>query len=121
MKLAAEFYGMDIAYDGEAVVIPGQDQTPVITEIVNSGADFVFATTNPATFAEILGGAAQGGYQGLWTGSLPTYDFRLLDTPVGPILDQVYFQSNYGATWGTDVPGGLQCGGDRRRSWEAPV
>ncbi len=110
VKIAAEFYGMDIVYDGEAVVIPGQDQTPVITEIVNSGADFVFATTNPSTFAEILGGAVQSGYQGLWTGSLPTYDFRLLDTPVGPILDQVFFQSNYGATWGTDVPGmaGLQ-------------
>ncbi len=110
VKAAVDFYGMDLVYDGEAAVIPGQDQTPVITEIVNSGADFVFATTNPSTFAEILGGAFQSGYQGLWTGSVPTYDFRLLDTPVGPILDQVYFQSNYGATWGTDVPGmaGLQ-------------
>lgn len=110
VKMAADYYGMDIAYDGEATVIPGQDQTPVVTEIVNSGADFVFATTNPSTFAEILGGAVQGGYQGLWTGSLPTYDFRLLDTPVGPILDQAYFQSAYSATWGTDVAGmpGLQ-------------
>jgi ABC-type branched-subunit amino acid transport system substrate-binding protein len=110
VKLAAEHYGMDIVYDGEAAVIPGQDQTPVITEIVNSGADFVFAATNASIFAEIIGGAFQAGYQGLWTGSVPTYDFRLLDTPVGPILDQVFFQSNYGATWGTDVPGmaGLQ-------------
>ena len=110
VKLAADFYGMDIVYDGEAAVIPGQDQTPVITEIVNSGADFVFATTNASTFAEILGGAFQSGYQGLWTGSVPTYDFRLLDSPVAPILDQVYFQSSYNATWGTDVPGmaGLQ-------------
>jgi len=105
VKKAIEFYGMELVYDGEAAVIPGQDQTPVITEIVNSGADMVFATTNPSTFAEILGGAFQGGYQGLWTGSVPTYDFRLLDSPVGPILEQVYFQPSYGVTWGTDVPG----------------
>jgi ABC-type branched-subunit amino acid transport system substrate-binding protein len=105
VKLAADFYGIDIAYDGEAVVIPGQDQTPVITEIINSGADWVFATTNASTFAEILGGAVQGGYTGMWTGSLPTYDFRLLDTPVAQILDQVFYQSAYQVAWGEDVAG----------------
>ena len=49
VQLAADFYGIEIVYDGEGVVIPGQDQTPVITEIVDSGADWVFVTTNAST------------------------------------------------------------------------
>ena len=47
VKIAAEFYGMEIVYDGEAAVIPGQDQTSVIQGIVDSGADWTFLTTNP--------------------------------------------------------------------------
>ena len=77
----------------------------MITEIVASGADWVYMTTNPSIGAEILGGAFGAGFTGMWSGSTPTYDFRLLDTPVGPILDQVYYQSAYNVSWGTDVPG----------------
>ena len=104
-KIAAGLLGMEVVYDGEGAVIPGQDQTPVITEIVASGADWVYMTTNPSIGAEILGGAFGAGFTGMWSGSTPTYDFRLLDTPVGPILDQVYYQSAYNVSWGTDVPG----------------
>ncbi|MFQ5518123.1 MAG: ABC transporter substrate-binding protein, partial [Acidimicrobiia bacterium] len=104
-KYAADKLGIDVVYDGEGVVIPGQDQTPVVTEIVNSGADWVFATTNPSTFAEIIGGAAAAGYQGMWTGSLPTWDFRLLDSPVAPLADAFFYQSAFNVTWGTDIPG----------------
>jgi ABC-type branched-subunit amino acid transport system substrate-binding protein len=103
--IGADFYGIEVAYDGRAAVIPGQDQTQVISSIVSSGADWVFATVNPSTFGEILGGALQGGYQGLWTGASPSYDFRLLDTPLADALGQVYYQSTYGITWGTDIPG----------------
>jgi ABC-type branched-subunit amino acid transport system substrate-binding protein len=103
--IGADYYGIEVAYDGRAAVIPGQDQTQVISSIVSSGADWVFATVNPSTFGEILGGALQGGYQGLWTGASPTYDFRLLDTPLADALGQVYYQSTYGITWGTDIPG----------------
>ncbi len=105
VKKAVEFYGMDLVYDGEAAVIPGQDQTPVITGIAQSGADWVFLTTNPSTAAELMGGAAQAGFQGMWTGSVPSYDFRLLDSPVAPLIDQVYYQPGYNVVWGEDVPG----------------
>lgn len=108
VRLAADFYDIEVVYDGEGAVIPGQDQTQVITEIVGSGADWAYVTTNASTMAEIVGGAVQGGFTGMWTGSLPSYDFRLLDTPVGPILDQVWYQSAYQVTWGTDVPGAVE-------------
>ncbi|MFV2000792.1 MAG: ABC transporter substrate-binding protein [Acidimicrobiia bacterium] len=105
VKKAVEFYGMELVYDGEAAVIPGQDQTAVIQGIVGSGADWTFMTTNPSIGAEILGGAVQSGYTGFFTGSSPTYDFRLLDSPAGPLYDAVYYQSAYNVAWGTDTPG----------------
>lgn len=105
VKLAAEHYGMEIVYDGEAAVIPGQDQTAVIQGIVGSGADWTFLTTNPSIGAEILAGAVQSGYTGMFTGSVPTYDFRLLDSAAGPLYDAVFYQSGYNVGWGTDTPG----------------
>jgi ABC-type branched-subunit amino acid transport system substrate-binding protein len=108
VKKAVEFYGMELAYDGEALVIPGEDQTGVVTGIVESGADWAFLTTNPSTAAEIMGGAAQAGYVGAWTGSVPSYDFRLLDSPAAPIIDAAYFQSAYNVPWGADVPGAAE-------------
>jgi ABC-type branched-subunit amino acid transport system substrate-binding protein len=109
VKKAIEFYDtLELVYDGEAAVIPGQDQTEVVTGIVESGADWTFLTTNSSIAAEIMGGAAQAGYVGAWTGSTPTYDFRLLDSPVAPIIDASYYQSGYNVPWGTDVPGAAE-------------
>jgi ABC-type branched-subunit amino acid transport system substrate-binding protein len=108
VKKAVDFYGMELVYDGEALVIAGEDQTAVVTGIVESGAEWTFLTTNPSTAAEIMGGAAQAGYVGAWTGSTPSYDFRLLDSPVAPIIDASFFQSGYNVPWGTDVPGAAE-------------
>ncbi|MGI9667694.1 MAG: ABC transporter substrate-binding protein [Acidimicrobiia bacterium] len=105
VKMAAEFYGMEIVYDGDGAVIPGQDQTPVIQGIVGSGADWTFLTTNPSIGAEILAGSVQAGYGGMFTGSVPTYDFRLLDSAAGPLYDALFYQSAYNVGWGADVPG----------------
>jgi len=105
VKLAADFYDMEIVYDGEGAVIPGQDQTSVIQGIAGSGAEWTFLATNPSIGGEIMGGAAQAGYAGAWTGSVPTYDFRLLDTALAPLLSAAYYQSGYNVTWGTDIPG----------------
>jgi len=108
VKKAIEYYkndGMELVYDGEGQVIPGQDQAPVVQGIVNSGADWVFLTTNPSIGAEILGGAAAQGFTGNWTGSVPTYDFRLLDSPAAELYDKYFYQSAYNVPWGSDVPG----------------
>jgi|FLYL01.1.fsa_nt_gi ABC-type branched-subunit amino acid transport system substrate-binding protein len=106
-KHAIQELGLELAYDGEGLITPTPDdpETEVIQGIAGSGADAVFATVNPTNLAVVLGGAAQAGFQGWWTGSVPSYDFRLLDTPVGPLLSQVYWQTAYNVAWGTDVPG----------------
>ena len=106
-KKAAEALGLTVVYDGEAAVVPGADQTPVITEIVNSGADFVWGTINPSTLAEIMGGAVAEGFTGQWSGNSPTYNFQLLGTDLGPALDQFYTHSTYTALWNTDDTPGM--------------
>lgn len=106
-KKAAEALGLTVVYDGEGAVVPGSDQTPVITEIVNSGADFVWATVNPTTLAEIMGGAVAQGFTGQWSGNSPTYNFQLLGTDLGPALDQYYTHSTYTALWNTDDTPGM--------------
>ncbi len=106
-KKAAEALGLTVVYDGEGAVVPGSDQTPVITEIVNSGADFVWATINPTTLAEIMGGAVAQGFTGQWSGNSPTYNFQLLGTDLGPALDQYYTHSTYTALWNTDDTPGM--------------
>jgi len=105
VKKAIDFYGMELVYDGEAAVIPGQDYTAVIAGIAGSGADWTFLTTNPSIGAEILAGAVQAGYAGRFTGSVPTYNFALLDSAAGPLYDALYYQSAYNVTWGDDTPG----------------
>ena len=50
----------------------------------------MWATINPTTLAEIMGGAVGQGLTGLWSGNSPTYSFQLLGTDLAPLLDQYY-------------------------------
>lgn len=106
-KHAITELGLELAFDGEGLVTPAGDdpETEVITGIVESGADFVFTTVNPTNLGVLMGGAAQAGFQGQWTGSVPSYDFRMLDSPLASLIDASYWQSSYNVSWGTDVPG----------------
>ncbi len=105
VKKAVEFYDLELVYDGEAAVIPGQDYTAVIQGIATSGAEFTILTTNPSIGAEIMGGAVQAGYTGAFSGNSPTYNPALLASPVAPIIDAMYYQSGYNVGWGVDTPG----------------
>lgn len=89
-KMAAEQLGLEVVYDGQGAVVPGADQTPVITGIVDSDPDIVWTTINPTTLAEIMGGAAAAGYDGQWGGNGPSYAPQLMGTEVGPVLDQYF-------------------------------
>jgi ABC-type branched-subunit amino acid transport system substrate-binding protein len=109
--LAAEALGLEVVFDGTGLVTPPSadnpqpDQTAIISQIVETNPDLVWATINPATLGAIMGGAVSQGYQGLWSGNSPTYSFKLLATDLAPLLDQYYIASTYIVTWGTDVPG----------------
>jgi ABC-type branched-subunit amino acid transport system substrate-binding protein len=105
VKKAIDFYGMELVYDGTAAVVPGREVTPVIQGIIDSSADWTFLATNPSLGAEIVAGAVRAGYSGLFTGSVPSYDFRLLDQPVAELYGTVYYQSAYNVAWGEDTPG----------------
>jgi ABC-type branched-subunit amino acid transport system substrate-binding protein len=122
-KYAAEQLGLEVVYDGEAAVVPGSDQTPVITELVNANPDIVWATINPTTLAEIMGAATSQGLQAQWSGNSPTYNFQLLGTDLGPVLDQYYTHSTYTQLWNTgDVPGMHEVvDGMREKRPDAPV
>ena len=100
MKVAAEALGLEIVYDGQAAVAPGADQTPVVAGIAESGADWVWLTTNPSTAAELMGAAAQLGFEGQWSGNSPTWNPALLGTGVRDLADQRYTHSTYTVLWG---------------------
>ena len=108
VKVAADALGLEIVYDGEGAVIPGADQTPVITGIAESGADWVWVTLNPGHTAEIMGGAVAAGFTGQWIGSAPSWNPALLNTAVGPIADQFYTHSTYTVLLGVGEAGGMQ-------------
>ena len=110
-RMAIEQLGLEIVYDCAGEVTPptaenpNPDQSGVISQIVASDADLVWAGINPATLGAIMGGAVGQGFDGLWSGNSPTYSFKLLGTELAPLLDQYYIASTYIVTWGADVPG----------------
>ena len=122
-KAAAEALGLEVVYDGEGAVVPGSDQTPVITELVNAQPDLVWATINPTTLAEIMGGAYAQGLRAQWSGNSPTYNFQLLATDLGPALDELYTHSTYTQLWNSDEsPGQTEMvEGMRAKRPEAPI
>lgn len=105
VKKAVDFYGLELLFDGTGSVVPGEDFTPIIQGITDSKADWTFLATNPSVGAEILAGAWRIGYEGLFTGSIPSYDSRLLDLPAGELYGRVYYQSAYTFGWGEDTVG----------------
>jgi ABC-type branched-subunit amino acid transport system substrate-binding protein len=108
VKAAVEFYGLSLVYDGESALAPGEPTTDVIQAIVESGADWTFLATNPSATAEIVETAVLAGYEGNFTGSYPSYDFRLLDLSAGAIVGDRFYQSAYHVPWGSEEPGNVE-------------
>ena len=108
--MAAEQLGLEIVYDGAGQVTPPSADNPnpdwsgVVSQIVDANPDLVWTTINPTSLASIMAGAVGDGYQGLWSGNVPSFSYLLLDTEVAPLLDQHYITSGYTVTWGEDVP-----------------
>ncbi|MGH8874538.1 MAG: ABC transporter substrate-binding protein, partial [Acidimicrobiia bacterium] len=106
-QMAADLLGIEVVYDGRAQVVqdPNADFTPIISQLLSTQPDWVWITTNPTIMATIFGGSVQQGPAAQWSGAVPSYDFRLLDSPIADALGQLYWQPGYNVTWGTDVPG----------------
>ncbi|MEZ5174981.1 MAG: ABC transporter substrate-binding protein [Acidimicrobiia bacterium] len=105
VKHAVDYYGLDLAYDGEAAVIPGQDLTEIVQSITQSDADWTILAVSPGTLAEIMGGAVQGGYTGKFIANNASYNYALLDSAVAPLVDTMFYQSAFNIGWGQDAPG----------------
>jgi ABC-type branched-subunit amino acid transport system substrate-binding protein len=124
-KKAIEALGLELVYDGEGLVDPaaGSDQTPVVTGIINAKPDFVWATINPTKLSEIMGGAVQQGFTGMWSGNSPTYLYSLLSSELADALDKYYIHSTYFALWNAiDTPGMKEVVEQmRKRRPDAPV
>ena len=96
VKIAAEALGLNVVYDGEGAVIPGADQTPVISGIAESGADWVWVTLNPGHTAQLMGGSAAAGFTGQWIGSAPSWNPALLNIDgFKELADAFYTHSTY--------------------------
>jgi len=102
---AADFYGIDLAYDGGGTVRVGHEVGPVVRSIAESGADWTFLATSPAVSPEIIAGAVSLGYEGMFIGATPSYDSRLLDSASAELFGTRYYQSSYVVAWGDESPG----------------
>lgn len=104
-KYAIDNLGLELVYDGEGAAA-AEGNTEVIQALVDAQPDMVFVTLTPSGLAEIFGGATQQGLtEAIWSGSGPSFNFALLQTPIGNELANRYFHSGYYAPYGTDVEG----------------
>jgi len=104
-RYAADRLGLQVTYDGDGEIIFGGDLSGVIGGIATSGADYTWLATDPISMSTIVAGSLTLGYQGAWSGAMPTFSPRLLDTALGDYLSQAWFLSVLYAPMGADVPG----------------
>ncbi|MDJ0962548.1 MAG: ABC transporter substrate-binding protein [Acidimicrobiia bacterium] len=104
-RYAADQLGLTIAYDGGEQLVFGGDASGVVAGIAASGADYTWLATDPLTMSTLVAGALTLGYQGAWSGAMPSFSPRLLDTALGPYLTQAWFLSVLFAPMGSEVPG----------------
>ncbi|MCY4425022.1 MAG: ABC transporter substrate-binding protein [Acidimicrobiaceae bacterium] len=108
IKMAADALGLEVVYDGQGLV-SGDDLTPVISGIAQSGADWVWLTTSPSQTVTLMGGAAQAGFAGQWSGNGPSWNPLLLGIEgFRELADQVYTHSYYTVLWGVGDSVGMQ-------------
>ncbi|MCC5949122.1 MAG: ABC transporter substrate-binding protein [Nitriliruptoraceae bacterium] len=82
-----EFLGF--AETGPNAVVGSQDAA--VQQVLNAGASAVAIATGPAEVAEIIGGSLAQGYEGVFLGSVPTWNPALMDSPAAPALEAAYF------------------------------
>lgn len=104
-RYAAEQLELAIAYNGEGAITDAASVSTVAAGIAGSGADWTWLTTDPITAAQIVGTAVQLGYAGKWSGAMPSFSPRLLDTALGPYFSQNWVLSALFSPLGAEVEG----------------
>jgi ABC-type branched-subunit amino acid transport system substrate-binding protein len=104
-RYAAGELGIDIVFDGAGQIRFGEEVSQIGAAIAQSGADYVWLATDPLSMAELVSTSLVLGYDGAWSGSMPTFSPRLLDTALGPYLSQAWLLSVLYAPVGADVEG----------------
>ena len=106
-KIAAEALGLEVVYDGEGAVVPGADQTPVITELVDVERRHRVGDDEPDDAGRDPRRRVRAGPRGpCGRATRRSWNYQLLGTDLGPILDEVYTHSTYTALWdAVDVAG----------------
>ena len=104
-RYAADQLGIPVVFDGSEQIIFGGDLSGVIGGIATSGADYTWLATDPISMSTIVAGSLTLGYQGAWSGAMPTFSPRLLATALGEYLAEAWFLSVLYAPMGADVPG----------------
>lgn len=92
-RYAAEQLGIEIVYNGEGTVIPGQDLRPIASAAAASGADYIWMATDPISMVEIVGTSLQFGYTGKWGVAMVSFSDRLLSTALGDYMAENMFMS----------------------------
>ncbi|NND02791.1 MAG: ABC transporter substrate-binding protein, partial [Acidimicrobiia bacterium] len=92
-KLAAEALGLEVVYDGEAVVIPSAEAAATWTEAANGIAagspDIVWLVTNGTIYGSIFSQARDAGFAGgTWSGPSPSWSPALI-APDSDIKDDI--------------------------------
>jgi ABC-type branched-subunit amino acid transport system substrate-binding protein len=100
--IAAEELGIEVVYDGTDQVA-GDDRTAVISQLVDSGATMVWTTLTPAETLDIFGNAVSQGFEGIWSGNSPSFNYLVhLSSDFAAEFDQYYYQSGYNDVWSFD-------------------
>jgi ABC-type branched-subunit amino acid transport system substrate-binding protein len=97
--------GLEFSALEQTPIAAGGTTTAAVEAIVSGSPDLVILTLTPRETAEIVGGAAARGYQGLFIGTSPTWNPALLQSPAAPALQGLYVQSGPWPTFDTDTPG----------------
>jgi len=104
--LAANTLGLEVVADLSGKIIPGEDMKPIADEIVASGADIVFITTEPnLTFPAIYQAAIAQGYEAVWTGAYPTYSSQFLVSDFATEIERDWIGFAYLEPWGGESAG----------------
>lgn len=102
-RYAAAQLGLQIAYDGAGVLVPGEDPHDAAADIGRSRADVVWVAADPLTLNALVGGAVQHGYDGVWSAAMPSFNGRLLDGPLGDYLSESLYVSALITPYGADA------------------